>query len=82
MRHQDHAAGDLVAVLLQDAAPDARRDRHPGHLGEANRAGLAGCQGDVLEIEQSLIGSRTIRHRRGGMHPASRPRARRIRPWP
>ena len=36
--HQDHAAGDLVAVLLEDAPAEAGAERDVGDLGEPDRA--------------------------------------------
>ena len=38
--HQDHAAGDLVAVLLEDAAAEAGAERDVGDLGEPDRAAI------------------------------------------
>src|SRR5262249_29687017 len=50
--HQDHAAGDLVAVLLEDAAAELLAELHDGHVADVDRLATALLDDGVLQVAQ------------------------------
>ena len=65
MGHQDHAAGDLVAVFLEDASAEARPERDIGDLGEPDRASPGERHDHVFQVAQRAIGVEALVTRRG-----------------
>ncbi len=58
--HQDHAAGDLVAVFLQDAPAKAGAERDIRDLGEPDRAPAGQRHDDVFQVAHDAARRRTL----------------------
>src|SRR5262249_55063797 len=54
--HQHHAADNLVAVLLKNAAAKARPECHMGQVAELQESLARHGQNDILQIVYSLFG--------------------------
>ena len=65
MSHQDHAAGDFVAVFLEDASAEAGAERDIGNLGEPDRASPGQRYNHVFQVAESAIGAESLVARRG-----------------
>src|SRR5262249_47760935 len=69
--HQHGAAGDLVAVLLEDAAADLRAELHDRHVPDVNRGAAALLDDGVLQVPQDpLPGVLAALRVLGGPEPA------------